>query len=66
MSATAAGIAFTAYLGFVGAVNGASADRLAKADVARTSLDREIQARQLLLSKCPAEALPCLAVPSPC
>jgi hypothetical protein len=64
--ATAAGVAFTAYLGFVGAVNGASADLLTKAAIARTCLDKEAEARQLLLANCPTEASSCLATPSPC
>lgn len=64
--ATAAAIAFTAFLGFVGAVNGASADLLKKNDVASICMNKEAEARQLLLTKCPEQASSCLATPSPC
>lgn len=64
--ATIAAIAFTAFLGFAGAVNGASADLAAKTAIATTAMNREAEARILLLTKCPNEANACLATPSPC
>jgi hypothetical protein len=64
--ATAAAIAFIAFLGFVGAVNGASADLLQKTAIVSTCMNKEAEARQLLLTKCPEQASACLATPSPC
>ena len=64
--ATAAAIAFTAFLGFAGAVNGASADLLQKTAIASICMNKEAEARQLLLTKCPEQANACLATPSPC
>jgi len=62
----AATIALVVFLGLAGAVNGASADWLAKAAITRAVLELLTQARQLLLTRCPAEAGACLASPSAC
>ena len=64
--ATVAATAFTSYLLLVGAVNGASADLTAKTIIAAAALNKETEARMLLLTKCPETANACLSTPSPC
>lgn len=64
--AAAAGVALTAFVGFLGAIREATEDfdRRAGRVVAGVSLVAE--ARQLLMTKCPVESVSCLATPSPC
>lgn len=64
--AAVAGVFLTAVVGFEGAIYSAKEDLARKANSAQWSEYRVGEARELLLTKCPAEASSCLASPFPC
>lgn len=53
-------------LGLQGAILAAESDRAGKAAAARTGRQREAEARQMMIEKCPGEAAACLALVGSC
>lgn len=64
--AAAAGIALTAFVGFLGAIVVASDDLDKRAAFVLFCVSQVAVSRRLLLEKCPEQASSCLATPSPC